>query len=652
MLFSIVVLSFFATFYAAPVVKHLAGPPSEFHLHSVPDPATVLTLQRSASRNIWFTGSSGLIASHTFPIETPTFAVSFASPVSGLKLELLNPSGSPAQARVEEGTFRVDDDDKDRIPMIVYIVTDAAIGSYTLNVHRTATVSETVLNQVMNNPRADAVISFFVDDNIEIHSHLQSYLLKVGSEVGLVAMAIPSPTADASYAQAAASRGTMEVTFPDGTSIDIPMHDDGLTGGDLTAGDMQYSASIKVTQPGVYILESILDGQIAMDSDATDSFERTAQHIVSVSSATVDLSHTAYMQPLSGNRAEIFIGLVNGDQQQPTLRAYAEVWGTARDGTMQPICWIGGIVSIASGNVGLEMPLDYITKEITGPLFLRNVYLSDIATSFPVAISTAVIPVDKSEILSTLWEGVDNVTITEEMRFGVNPIKDLVGVAGAPNLLLLPGYCTDENPFARNSADFTNGFYPVDKGNYGNDQYAQKILKQVETAGMGSYGIVAHSQGGMVGTHLSNFYFTGLDSASMAGKPIQSIGTPYNGNTAAGSAANLGEIFGVGCGTNTDLSRDGAVNWLSGISSAARSKVSFYTTTYKQGTLFGDWCSLPMNLILQWPNDGVTELTYAPLSGAVNMGNKQEWCHSTDMGYAPQTNDHGRNAVMNSAASR
>lgn len=30
-----------------------------------------------------------------------------------------------------------------------------------------------------------------------------------------------------------------------------------------------------------------------------------------------------------------------------------------------------------------------------------------------------------------------------------------------------------------------------------------------------------------------------------------------------------------------------------------------------------------MNLILEWPNDGVTELKYAPLPGAVNMGNKQ-----------------------------
>lgn len=76
------------------------------------------------------------------------------------------------------------------------------------------------------------------------------------------------------------------------------------------------------------------------------------------------------------------------------------------------------------------------------------------------------------------------------------------------------------------------------------------------------------------------------------GRKIQSIGTPYQGSyrrkfteisgcTAAGSAANLGSAFGVGCGDNFDLSLDGAVLWLSGISSDAKANVYYYTTTYK-----------------------------------------------------------------------
>lgn len=99
-------------------------------------------------------------------------------------------------------------------------------------------------------------------------------------------------------------------------------------------------------------------------------------------------------------------------------------------------------------------------------------------------------------------------------------------------------------------------------------------------------------------------------------------------------------------------SRDGAVNWISGISSATRAKIHYFTTTYQQGNFFGDYCSLPMNLVLQWPNDGITELEYAQLPGANNGGNTEKWCHSTDMGYPAQTSDHGRNAEMNSKAAR
>lgn len=58
------------------------------------------------------------------------------------------------------------------------------------------------------------------------------------------------------------NKAVMEVILPDGTSVDIPMHDDGLNGGDLMAGDSTYSAKMQATQPGIYILESILDGEL------------------------------------------------------------------------------------------------------------------------------------------------------------------------------------------------------------------------------------------------------------------------------------------------------------------------------------------------------------------------------------------------------
>jgi len=245
--------------------------------------------------------------------------------------------------------------------------------------------------------------------------------------------------------------------------------------------------------------------------------------------------------------------------------------------------------------------------------------------------------------------------ITKEMRFGVNPLRakyeTMRNVSDVkPNLLLLPGYCSKTNPWE--NQEFTSGsYFNSGGGNLGNHAFAQKVLAHLEPLDLPSYGIIGHSQGGMIAAHILNYYFTGLEKAT-GSRIIQSVGTPWKGCTAAGTLAELGKIFGVGCGSNTDLSLDGAINWLAGISMETRKAVHFFTTTYEQGTFFGDYCNLAMNIILQWPNDGTTEIKYATLDGATSMGNKQKWCHTTSMKYSPQYTDKARNAEMNAEAAR
>lgn len=168
---------------------------------------------------------------------------------------------------------------------------------------------------------------------------------------------------------------------------------------------------------------------------------------------------------------------------------------------------------------------------------------------------------------------------------------------------------------------------------------------------MTRFGAIGHSQGGMAIVHLFNYYWSGLDSAS-GGKLLQSVGTPYLGNGAAGTVASIGSVFGVGCGVNTDLTYDGASLWGPGISTFARQAVSLYTTTYKLNQIFGDYCNLPAQLILDFPNDGTCEISRSVLSSATNMGSKQQWCHIGGMHYPAQTGDSSRNSVLNTAASR
>jgi pimeloyl-ACP methyl ester carboxylesterase len=76
--------------------------------------------------------------------------------------------------------------------------------------------------------------------------------------------------------------------------------------------------------------------------------------------------------------------------------------------------------------------------------------------------------------------------------------------------------------------------------------------------------IIAHSQGGAAALHLYTYYWSCLDDAGNV-RLIQSVGTPYQGTPLAGNIALLGNIFGVGCGYNYDLTYNGAAGWLSGI---------------------------------------------------------------------------------------
>ena len=58
-------------------------------------------------------------------------------------------------------------------------------------------------------------------------------------------------------------------------------------------------------------------------------------------------------------------------------------------------------------------------------------------------------------------------------------------------------------------------------------------------------------------------------------------------------------MFGLGCGSNNDMSVDGAVLWYAGISAASVAQTNYYTTPYDKGGLFGGgWCNMLTNALL------------------------------------------------------
>lgn len=260
----------------------------------------------------------------------------------------------------------------------------------------------------------------------------------------------------------------------------------------------------------------------------------------------------------------------------------------------------------------------------------------------------------------------EEVSISEDMKVGKKPTTEQrerrLGhgrrLQSGHRKLLVHGYCASGNPFP--ISHFANALAFSDPGrrlgggsganNWSHDVFARKIDTFADNNGLTGCGCIAHSQGGAACLHLYTYYWSCLDYPSVPGRMIQSVGTPYQGTSLAGNLAAIGDVFGAGCGSNTDLTYSGASAWLSNIPSWARSQVRFYTTAFEDRWWAYDYCHLGSDLLLSDPDDGTTEKAKGQLSGAVNGGHKDKQCHTTGMRDPPQYNDYSRNSDMSSNA--
>jgi len=295
----------------------------------------------------------------------------------------------------------------------------------------------------------------------------------------------------------------------------------------------------------------------------------------------------------------------------------------------------------------LSLDLDWLTLAgAQSPFLLQNVYVSDVNTNIPLSQVPQINVAVEQTVLERLSVILQNravpTEITDKMRNGKQPATAAAEVTASQQIVFVHGYCSKQNPWQK-SGDFpsTAAYFLNPGASLSNEEFAQKILQFV--APYGTFSMVGHSQGGMANLHLYNYYFSGAQ-ASTATRKLQSVGTPYQGNSGAGSAADLINIFGVGCGANPSLTKDGAALWLSGITSENRKQVSFYTTQYTPG-LF-KYCQAGVGLVLSAPNDGTAELNYSRLSGGQDMGHTEGQCHTENMQFPAQYYDKPRNAAI------
>jgi len=208
------------------------------------------------------------------------------------------------------------------------------------------------------------------------------------------------------------------------------------------------------------------------------------------------------------------------------------------------------------------------------------------------------------------------------------------------------------NPWAGYPNDFTDWDYvEFVMSSDTNDQFAKKILQYANDRSYTSFSLVGYSQGGLAISHLRTFYWSGLDVPTN-GRVLQSLVTPYQGNTMAGSTATLGQLFGAGCGANNDLTVDGATLWLSKFPTSVRNEVYFYYVQYGDEGFNTRYCNNALNMMMAKPNDGVVTVDRAPLVGGHNEGVTVGQCHIAGMKYGPAFADSTRNKLLNSLAAR
>lgn len=476
-----------------------------------------------------------------------------------------------------------------------------------------------------------------------VFSSLATYHLVPGEQVGLVTRVYDARTARREGAPEPLTgivlSAQVSLRLPDGGSLSLPMVDDGLHA-DGAAGDGIFGALFEAEELGDYTAQVTVEGVTPEGAPLI----RTTEHVFPVVAAPARLTGEASAEMRDGALA-LQIGADTDAEAGPVLVS-AELWGTADDGSMRPVVWTGGVVTPA-GSLDLRVDPRWLALAgVREPLELRNVTVRDRDTFVPVST------LDREEVVlhgELVVPKAAPSSITEEMLMGPRPRTAPVSSdkASGGKLLLVHGYCSGG---VWPTSHFSN--YAVFQDYHQNRTHDQftRLIRDFG-AQFPSFGIVAHSQGGCAALHLYTYYWSGLDYSS-GSRLIQSVGTPYRGTSLAGNLALLGEIFGVGCGSNWDLTYDGASLWLSGIPSWARNRVYYATTSFEDKWWRYDYCNMASDLVLDDPDDGTTEKWAGQLSGGHNMGHKEGWCHTSNMRDPAQTTDYSRNYWMNIYANR
>lgn len=624
---------------AAGEFKNLAGPVEEIEAMRLPAPSELGARSRSASFPI--DGASGT-QEFEIPVDSSdNFRVMLLSPNAGEltisaavgsgEFRDLRAAGLAGNVRRVESSYGLDGN---RFPAEVFVFDGFKGPTVRVRVDKPKGFSA-----------SGRTIGYLVassDSPYRVYSYVDSLRTTVGREIAVVSEFFNAKENGEDGRPETLIAGVrmarMVVTSPNGEIIETQLS---------PAGD-EFRGAFVPTSAGRYSVQIFSNGETPEGAE----FVRSSELSVDVAPEALTVRGGMQVSRVDELRSRLAIP-VAGTSAGRTFIVHAEVWARSTNGDEFPVSWVGGLSRVESGrgrNLSLPVTLDsrWLAQAPDAKSFwLKNVRIQNPDSSVVVGeIDELSMPAIEVPSLARSFYGV----VTDEMREGVKPASVVENAIGG-KLMLVHGYCSGDawGP-AASAGQFTNyvKFLDLNK-NRSHDQFAQ-LIKNFG-ASLPSFGIVAHSQGGAASLHLYTYYWSGLDSATGT-RLIQSVGTPYQGTALAGNLAILGQIFGAGCGSNTDLTYSGAASWLANIPTWARAKVYYHTTSFTDVWYRYDYCNIATDPFLSDPDDGVVERAYAQLSGANNLGHKTGWCHTTGMRDPSQTGDSSRNANMNVNAAR
>lgn len=607
--------------------KQLAGPPAEFARMRAPDPAEAAIVSRSALLPLEFAGAP--VLEQALPVSA-SGRLRFVLMTGGddWAVELVSTAGVAMPAADLQRRARATrlGGAADGQPGTMYRLDGLRPGEWTLRLRTTA-------------PGARGYVLLEGDSATELASHQVHRRQLVGERIEIVAQLASD---DGDQVRLGTAAGTVDsaqlrLLAPDGRERRVPMFDDGRHA-DGAAGDGRFGGSFVAAAAGDHVAQVLVHGRDANGA----TLVRTAEHLVPVIASTLRLGSDARATAATAGRWTVALPARDAAPGRH-YRVHAEVWGHAR-GKATPVAWIGGMVEPRAGALDLGLDQRWIALSGAGaPYELRNVRVEDADHFIPVA-TAARLPLAAPEAPVRRAGRID---IDEAMTMGPRPAS-LAATATGSRLVLVHGYCSAG---VWPQAQFANASTFLDANqNRSHDQFAQRIRDF--GAQWNSFGTVAHSQGGAAALHLYTYYWSGLDNAT-GNRLMQSVGTPYQGTNLAGIIATVGNWFGAACGSNSNMTYNGAAAWLAGIPASARAKVNYYSTSFRSTNWYtNDYCHIASDLVLNDPEDGTVEQTHAQLPGAVNRGHAVGQCHTAGMRDPAQYSNAARNATMSANAAR